>query len=53
MKASIKEEINNIRNHTRSGRPIGTESFIEKMERKLDTIFKLRPRRRPKKGKRQ
>ena len=48
MKASIKEEeINNIRNHTRSGRPIGSESFIKKMERKLDRIFKLRSRGRP------
>ena len=53
MKASIKEEdINNIRNHTRSGRPIGSESFIKKMERKLDRIFKLRSRGRPKKGER-
>ncbi len=54
MKASIKEEeINNIRNHTRSGRPIGSESFIEEMERKLDRMFKLRLRGRPTKGKRQ
>jgi len=54
MKASIKEEdINNIRNHTRSNRPIGSKSFIEKIERKLDRIFTLRPRGRPKKGKRQ
>lgn len=53
MKASIKEEdINNIRNHTRSGRPIGSESFIKKMARKLDRIFKLRSRGRPKKGER-
>jgi len=54
MKAGIKEqEVNNIRNHTRSGRPIGSESFIVKMERKLDRIFKVRPRGRPKKGKKQ
>src|SRR3990172_1259898 len=53
MKASIKEEeINNIRNHTRNGRPMGSESFIEKMERKLDRIFKSKPRGRPKKEKR-
>ena len=52
MKASIKEEeISKIRNHTRNGRLIGSESFIEKMERKFDRIFKLRPRGRPKKGK--
>ncbi len=51
MKAGIKEEeINNIRSHTRSGRPIGSESFIVKMERKLDRIFKVSPRGRPKKG---
>ena len=50
MKSGIKEEeINDIRNRTRSGRPIGGESFIVKMERKLDRIFKVRPRGRPKK----
>jgi len=54
MKAGIKEEeIKNIRNHTRSGRPIDSERFIVKMERKLDRIFKVRPRGRPKKGKKQ
>jgi len=54
MKASIKEEeINSIRNHTKNGRPMGSESFIEKMERKLDRIFKSKPRGRPKKGERQ
>ncbi|MDZ4383721.1 MAG: transposase [Thermodesulfovibrionia bacterium] len=54
MKAGIKEEeINDIRNRTRSGRPIGGESFIVKMERKLDRIFKVRPRGRPKKVKNQ
>lgn len=53
IKESMKEEeINNIRSHTRSGRPIGSESFIEKMEQKLDRIFKLRPRGRPKKEER-
>ena len=52
MKANIKEEdINNIRDYTRNGRPFGSESFVEKMEQKLDRIFKLRPRGRPKKGK--
>jgi len=54
MKAGIKEEeIKNIRNHTRSGRPIDSERFIVKMERKLDRIFKVRPRGGPKKGKKQ
>ena len=54
MKASGREEeINNIRKHTRNGRPIGSESFIEKMEQKLDRMFKSKPRGRPKKGKRQ
>lgn len=53
MKASIKEEeINNIRNHTRNGRPIGSEGFVEKMEQKLDRMLKARPRGRPKKKKR-
>jgi putative transposase len=53
MKASIEEEeINNIRNHARNGRPIGSENFIEKIERKLDRIFKSKPRGRPKKEKR-
>ena len=54
MKASSREEeINNIRKHTRNGRPIGSESFIEKMEHKLDRIFKLKSRGRPKKVKKQ
>jgi len=52
MNATIKEEdINSIRNYTRNGRPFGDESFTEKMEQKLDRIFQLRPRGRPKKGK--
>jgi len=52
MKANIKEEdINNIRNYTRNGRPFGRESFTEKIEQKLDRILKSRPRGRPKKKK--
>lgn len=34
------------KSHTGSGRSIGSQSFIKKMERKLDRIFKLRPRGR-------
>lgn len=46
-----EEEINGIISHTRSSRPIGSESLIEKIERKLDRMFTVRPRGRPKKGK--
>lgn len=52
INANIKKEddINNIRNYTRNGCPFGSESFIEKMEQKLDRIFKVRLQRRPRKG---
>ncbi len=54
MKVGIKEEeITHIRNHLRNSSPIDSERFIEKMERKLDRIFKLRPRGRPRKAKEQ
>jgi len=52
IKASIKEaDINSIRNYTKNGRPFGSESFTEKIERKLDRMLRARPVGRPKKGK--
>ena len=52
MKVGIKEaEINNVRNHTKSGHPIGSDSFLVKKEQKLDRTFKVMPQGRPKKGK--
>lgn len=44
-----QEELNAIRNHTKSGRPIGSEKFILKIEHKLDRMFRAKPRGRPKK----
>lgn len=50
MRASIKkEELEVIRNRTKSGCPIGSENFILKIERKLDRIFTAKPRGRPRK----
>ncbi|MBI5233039.1 MAG: transposase [Deltaproteobacteria bacterium] len=50
MRTSVgKEELDDIRNRTKSGRPIGSENFILKIERKLDRIFTAKPRGRPKK----
>jgi putative transposase len=50
IKASIpEEEKNRIRYSTRTGRPFGSETFVKKMEKKLDRIFILRPPGRPKK----
>lgn len=52
MRQNIREEeLCLIRNRTRDGRPLGSENFILKMERKLDRIFKTKPRGRPKKEK--
>jgi len=44
-----EEEKNRIRYSTRTGRPFGSETFVKKMEKKLDRIFILRPPGRPKK----
>jgi hypothetical protein len=38
-----------IREKTRTGRPLGTNDFIERLEGQLKRIFKLKPKGRPKK----
>jgi len=43
------DEIKRIREKTRTGRPLGTNDFIERLEGQLKRIFKLKPKGRPKK----
>lgn len=43
------KEINSIRYHTRTGRPLGGEEFIKRMEKKLEMRFILRSPGRPRK----
>jgi len=38
-----------IREKTRTGRPLGTNDFIERLEGQLKRLFKLKPKGRPKK----
>jgi len=42
-------EIKGIREKTRTGRPLGTNDFIERLEGQLKRVFKLKPKGRPKK----
>ncbi len=52
IKSGIAEkEINGIRYHTRTGRPLGSEEFIKKMEKKLERRFMLKSPGRPRKKK--
>jgi len=44
-----EDEMTRIRYSIRTGRPMGSEEFIGKMERKLGRCFKVRPPGRPKK----
>lgn len=44
-----EKEINSIRYHTRTGRPLGGEEFIKKMEKKLEMRFILKSPGRPRK----
>lgn len=44
-----EEEKNRIRYSTRTGRPFGSETFVGRMEKKLDRRFILKPPGRPKK----
>jgi len=46
-----KEEMQGIRDSTKTGRPYGLRRFIETMEKKLQKRFILRSPGRPKKGK--
>jgi len=43
------DEIKGIREKTRTGRPLGTNDFIERLERQLKRLFRLKPKGRPKK----
>ena len=42
-------EIEEIREKTRKGRPLGANSFVERLEKKLDRFLMLRPKGRPRK----
>ena len=43
------DEMKGIRERTRTGRPLGTNDFIERLEGQLKRLFKLKPKGRPKK----
>ncbi|MFO8052833.1 MAG: transposase [Candidatus Omnitrophota bacterium] len=43
------DQIKEIRKKTRSGRPIGSIGFIEKMEKKLGKSLRMKPKGRPRK----
>ena len=43
------DEMKGIREKTRTGRPLGTNDFIERLEGQLKRLFKLKPKGRPKK----
>jgi len=43
------EEMKGIREKTRTGRPLGSNDFIERLEGQLKRIFKLKSKGRPKK----
>jgi len=43
------EEARGIREKTRTGRPLGTNDFIERLEGQLKRFFNLKPKGRPKK----
>ncbi|MEA3453307.1 MAG: hypothetical protein U9R12_00080 [Candidatus Caldatribacteriota bacterium] len=43
------DEMEGIREKTRTGRPLGTNDFIERLEGQLKRLFKLKPKGRPKK----
>jgi len=42
------DEMKGIREMTRTGRPLGTNDFVERIEGQLKRLFKLRPKGRPK-----
>ncbi len=43
------DEMKGIREKIRTGRPLGTNDFIERLEGQLKRLFKLKPKGRPKK----
>lgn len=50
LKKRDEEETKSIRYNTKTGRPLGNERFIKKMEKKLGRKFRTRSRGRPRKG---
>ena len=48
-KTDNSEEMKGIREKTRTGRPLGTNDFVERLEGQLKRVFKLRPKGSPKK----
>ena len=42
-------EIRQIREQTRKGRPLGSSNFVDELEGKLKRVLKLKPKGRPKK----
>ena len=44
------QEVRKIREQTRKGRPLGNESFVEKLEEKVNMVLKPRPKGRPKRN---
>ena len=43
------DDVKEIREKTRKGRPLGTNTFVEKLEKKLVRFLKIKPKGRPKK----
>ena len=43
------DEMKGIREKTRTGRPLGLNDFIERLEGQLKRVFKLKSKGRPKK----
>lgn len=43
------DDLKQIREQTRKGRPLGSNDFVERLERKLNRMLKLKPKGRPKK----
>jgi len=43
------DEIKGIKEKTRTGRPLGSNYFVERLEGQLKRVFKLKPKGRPKK----
>jgi putative transposase len=44
-------EMDNVRDHTRTGKPLGEEKFVRTVEKVLKRSFSSRPRGRPRKTK--
>ncbi len=44
------EEVERLRQHTRTGRPLGSAAFMSRLEKKLGRVLRARPRGRPSKA---